>query len=240
MDVGSGVDQLGGAARGGLDGRVRRGRRAPGSPRRRAGGRASGPAPAVTSRAEAQRPPAVPTTMAAIPTMAKSPWRRLNSSKAKPAPSGIAGSRTSTSISSARQRGGEIALEQRGRRERALAPRAPDDHLSAERGERGRVLRRGIGMGEAAADGAARADREMPDQGGRLGQQRQAAADHRRELDRPLARHGPDADVAGVLADVGEGCATRFRSTRAAGRLNRKLRSGTRLCPPASSLASPP
>ncbi len=60
-----------------------------------------GPAPAVTSRAEAQRPPPCPTTMAAIPTIAKSPWRRLNSSKAKPAPSGIAGSRISTSISSA-------------------------------------------------------------------------------------------------------------------------------------------
>ncbi len=60
-------------------------------------------------------------------------------------------------------------------------------------------------MGQAAPDGAARADREMPDQGGRLGQERQTAADHGRELDRPLARHGSNPDVAGVLADVGEG-----------------------------------
>src|SRR2546422_238737 len=61
--------------------------------------RGPGPAPAVARRACLQRV-ASGTTIAAIATIAKSPWRRANSSSAKPAPIGITGRRISERTSS--------------------------------------------------------------------------------------------------------------------------------------------
>ena len=65
-------------------------------------------------------------------------------------------------------------------------------------------------------------------------------AHHRRELDRPLARHRAERDLAVVLARCRR--APRSGSGRRARRaaLRRKFSSGIRLWPPARTLASPP
>ena len=61
----------------------------------------------------------------------------------------------------------------------ALAPLAPHDHASAGRDQHRTVVRRRIGMGQAAADSAAIAHLHVADESGRLGQHRAVARDQR-------------------------------------------------------------
>ena len=99
---------------------------------------------------------------------------------------------------------GQVGLEELGSPECPLTARPPRHHGALERRQDRRILGGGIGVGEAAADGPARADREVAHERGRLGQEGQPLSDDGGELDRPLARHGPEPHVPVVLADVGE------------------------------------
>ena len=69
--------------------------------------------------------------------------------------------------------------------------------------------------------------------GARLGDQRIA-------LQPPLPGHGADPQAAVLAAADEVELRQRLRSTRSAGCASRKFITGIRLCPPASSLASPP
>src|SRR6266508_86182 len=97
---------------------------------------------------------------------------------------------------------GEIAPEQLGWAERPLATRPPDHDRSVQCREDRRVLGRWIGVGEAAPDGPAGADRQVPHEGGRFGQERQPPPYDGRELDGALAGHGAQADYAVLFPDV--------------------------------------
>jgi hypothetical protein len=79
-----------------------------------------------------------------------------------------------------------------------LAPRAARHYLALERRENRRILGRRVGVSDRATDGASRADRQVSDPARRLLQDRQAPGDDGRELDRPLARHGAEANLAVV------------------------------------------
>ena len=131
----------------------------------------TGPAPAVASRAIVHRAPSR-TTIAAMPTIAKSPCRRANSSKAYPTARGHGRQPHFDQQLVGGQPRGQVRLEQLAGVERAAAARALGHDRSVERGQHRRVLRRGIGVGERAADGAARADRQVTDPARSLGQER--------------------------------------------------------------------
>ena len=140
--------------------------------------------------------------------MAKSPWRRLISWYDQPAFCGQAGRRISTSSSS-----GSIAVVRKLWKnwsgfEDALAAGAAHDQVGVERGGNGGQLGGRVGVGQAAADGAAIADLRMADQRQGLGEQRVALLHQGRALGRALANHRPDGQAAIGrldLADLVEG-----------------------------------
>ena len=67
-----------------------------------------------------------------------------------------------------------------------------------------RVLGRGVGVGQAAADGAARPGRQVTDQLGRLEQQRRVSLDQIGGADFPLPGHRADGDMVVAVLDEGE------------------------------------
>jgi hypothetical protein len=84
--------------------------------------------------------------------------------------------------------------EVRGR-DRALAALPAHKQAPVECRDRRRELGRRVGVGETAADRAARANRGVRDMAGRLGHQRKALAHERVALDAPLAHHRAEADA---------------------------------------------
>ena len=90
---------------------------------------------------------------------------------------------------------------------RRVPARARDLDLSVERDRDGRQLGDGVGVSDAAADGAAVADRRMADQAERLEQERRPLGDERRALGSALAHGRADAQagaVGGNLRELGE------------------------------------
>ena len=95
-------------------------------------------------------------------------------------------------------------------------------------------------MGDRAADRAAVRIAGWPTWRTAWAQQRPAARDDARALERRLPRQRADAQRAVRAAQVRELGRSPLRSTSVAGRARRKFRSGTRLWPPASAFASSP
>ena len=123
---------------------------------------------------------------------------------------------------------------------RALSPRAPQVQDRVERDHAGGKLGRRIGVDDAAPDRPARPRLQMPDD---AAPPRRAGARQRRCARRARARAGARARPAegpSLVLSRPRDPATRFRSTTTAGRTRRMFIIGTRLCPPASTLASSP
>ena len=102
------------------------------------------------------------------------------------------------------QRRRHRALEEIARGDGALAFGRARDHLRRERRRDQADLGGGIGMGEAAADGAAVARLDMADEAQRLGQQRQVAAQRRIGQGIGLARAGPHGERSLACLDAAQ------------------------------------
>ena len=126
------------------------------------------------------------------PAIAKSPWRRANSSTAKPVRPIQIGNRTPTRSSS----GSMLVLQRPSKKSRAAmvrrTRRRDDLHARVERQRDGRVLRRGVGVRDRSAERAAVADLEVADERRRLREQRHRGRDLGADLDGRLG--GPGAD----------------------------------------------
>ena len=163
-----------------------------------------GPTPQRAMRARSQRPDASSVTSAATPTRAKSPARRAISTKAPPVRRGWSGTRTSTSSSpgSSAVVSGPTKNVGRGTVRRGLL--AGEGELRLERDHHGGQLGGGIGVGEAAADGAAVANRRVADEAARLGEDGRARPHRLRPLHRVLAGERADRQAVVGRADIRE------------------------------------
>ena len=196
--------------------------------------------PMNTSRAAVTSPASSRVTRAPAPTRAKSPWRRLTSSKAWPVRAGAAGHAHLGEHLVAAQRGGEVRLEQVGRGDRAGPAGADRGHRGAQQQGHRRPLGGRVVVGQRAAEGAPVAHRGVGHERRHLGQQRHPP------------RHlgvAPEAGVGGrAPRSPGRrrrprscrGRRTRPMSTSTLGRPSRRASSGSRLWPPARILASSP
>ena len=142
---------------------------------------ASDPGRAARCRTAATRSSSSSSTATAAPAMAKSPWRRANSSIANPHRPCHTGKVTPVSSSSSPR-----AVVHRPVKKSAGGHRPPAGgrqhlELGVERERDGRVLGGGVGVGERAADRAAVADLEVADERRGPGQQRDRVGDARRE-----------------------------------------------------------
>ena len=196
--------------------------------------------PINAMRLSAIRPSAPSESIAATPTSAKSPCRRATSLERVPGRR-IGG--RDPHLDDALvvvERGGEVALEEVGGGDRALARRAASDDRAVERGDHARDLGRGVGVRNGAADRAPRADGRVADERQRLREQRQSVAHDRRPLGRALAHRRRRTRSRRRPTRSPTSPATRLMSTTCVGRARRMASSGTRLCPPARTLASSP
>ena len=127
---------------------------------------------------------------------AKSPLRRATSSTAKPVLPDHTGKCTAVRISSSPTVVVHVPTKNSdaGTRRVPLVP--ADLELGVERQRDRRQLRRGVGVGDRPADGAAVADLEVTDERDRLGEQRHRLAGRRVVLDRALRRHRLDRERA--------------------------------------------
>ncbi len=172
--------------------------------------------------------------------MAKSPRRRANSLNAQRRCAGQAGSLISVMISSARERGGERGKEEIRGLDDPRSGAADHGDLGVARHRDPRHLRGRIGMGDAAADGAAIANLIMRDIGDGGLEQGMGGIEPRVVLDVAPAHHGAEPHaIAGDLdpPQLGEFAQVDQQRRRCA---TRNAIIGTRLWPPASTLASPP
>ena len=128
--------------------------------------------------------------------MAKSPWRRLNSMKPQRQLSSRSGRRTSTIISSPARSVVKIVLKKSPAGIVRLAPafRATIVGIEGE-GERA-PFGGGVGMGEAAGEGAADADRQVRDVVGDCGKEPGERAGGDRLLEGDMAGEGADGELA--------------------------------------------
>ena len=139
-------------------------------------------------------------------TMAKSPWRRANSTKAWPCRS----PRRRQRKCDARQQlvrlqcGGHIAGGEIGKCNVAPAPLRRHVHRRAEQCRRVDEFRRRIEMAQRAAQRAAIARLPVADVRKRRLQQRTVPPDIGRELDFALPRHGADLQCAVLDTDIGQ------------------------------------
>ena len=127
--------------------------------------------------------------------MAKSPARRLNSLK----PKRVCRQERQAHLGQqlvVRQCGRHDAGEELLRRNDPRAAHAPRDHLGAERDRDGAPFGRRVGVGDAAAKGAARADRVMRD----VAHDRRQQPAQRAVDDRAPERRVPDAGADAELA----------------------------------------
>ena len=219
-----------------LLGRVggRRARRPAPRPRRR---RSSGVEPMLTRPTPVR---AVART-AATPTMAQSWARRLNFWNDQPAP-GTLGTRISVSSSSGSRADSRKPVKKSRRRDRPArraAPRATSDAAERQH-DRGQVRRR-VGVGDRAADGAAVAHLRVADLAGRVGQERHLRPAAGREVSRsrwrvsaPMATWSPASRTYGEVVEP----ADVDRAPTACA--SRSFISGSSEWPPARSLASSP
>ena len=138
------------------------------------------------------------------------------------------------------QRGGEHHLEEVGGGDGAGAVGAAASHLGVEGPGQHAPLGGRVGVGQAPAEGAPHPDRVMAHPAGGVGQQppeRAAVSLRSNSRWRTLA---PTATVSGSESSMAASSLRRPMSTITAGRASRKFMAGTRLWPPASTLASSP
>jgi hypothetical protein len=199
----------------------------------------TGPSPTLSSamRAPVQRPSASTCTDAATPASAKSPWRREISSKAKPVPGAAVGISISTSISS-----GSSAVPKRPVKKSSAATlrtppgprrwrRAPSASITAGSSAAGSAwamlppMVPRLRICACATDGSVSAMR-----GARSASSALLSAARCRTI-API-RTPPSASAMASRPGM------RLRSMSTAGAASRKFIAGTRLCPPARSLAS--
>ena len=95
-----------------------------------------------------------------------------------------------------------IAYSYPGHGDAPLATRAACDKHRIVSPRQGRQLGRGVELAHAASNGAAVARLAVADVADRLGHQRQARSDQRRELQFALARHRADFKHIAVLANM--------------------------------------
>ena len=137
--------------------------------------------------------------------------------------------------------GGKIGdvrrLEKSVRCNRARGTRAARNHRRAGQRDDERHLESRIIMAEIAADGAVIADRMIGDVGIRLGHDRAVGRDDRRAKKRVMRRQRADAHLAVLLRRCIATRLSRLTSISRAGAICRRLSMGTRLWPPASTLA---
>ena len=124
-------------------------------------------------------------------------------------------------------------------RDEAHAGRPRDLDGTGQRLQQQRQLRRSVGVGDRAADRAAVAGRDVPDVGQRQAQQR-AGRERRSCRSRSRCVHSAPTRTAPSARSIIASAGIWPRSTSMAGALSRKLSSGTRLWPPASTFASSP
>ena len=137
--------------------------------------------------------PSATVSVAATAASAKSPPRRATSSKPQPVPGGSFGNAISVTSSSA-ARSTVSAPRKKSRAGDRAPPRSRRDvELGVEQQRHHRQLGGGIGMRQAAADGAAVADREMRDVRHGVAEHRQVRGDHRRGLDPMMPGERADA-----------------------------------------------
>ena len=138
--------------------------------------------------------------------------------------------------------GGQVRHHRAGEEVGGPAPARPSAghelDLAAERRQNQRDFGGRIGVGDRAADRAARASRAVTDprQGG--GEQRQLRADQRVALDLELAGRGADGDRVALVGRCRRAPARRAMSMRREGRARRIAIIGTSVWPPAMSRAS--
>ena len=101
-----------------------------------------------------------------------------------------------------RERGGEEALEEVGRRDLAGAVRALRHVGGTERQRVGGQVARRVAVGDRATDRAAVTHLRIADVAGRMGEQRHVLGEHRALLDVHVPRHRADRDVVAGVADV--------------------------------------
>jgi hypothetical protein len=100
------------------------------------------------------------------------------------------------------QRRLQQAGEEVARRHTPLPPARDEHHRGVQRHDAGRQLGGGIGIGQAAADRAAVADRRMGDQRRGLGQQRRMPGDQRIAAELRMPGQRPDAQRAARDGDA--------------------------------------
>ena len=120
-------------------------------------------------------------------------------------------------------------------------PAGPGDlELGVERERHRGQLGRGVGVGDRAADGAPVADLEVADEGDGLGEQRHGLAAPASSCSTALWRVIDLTVSVPFVRSTPRRSSTRLRSTMCSKRVSRSASIGTRLWPPASTLASSP
>ncbi len=115
---------------------------------------------------------------------------------------GASGRATATRISLVVERRGEEAEVEVGGGDRALAAGTAGDHAAVEGDQGGGQLGGGVGVGDAAADGPARADLRVADLGQRRGDQGCGLGHERVALGLALAHGGADDELVALAGDL--------------------------------------
>ena len=171
---------------------------------------------------------------------AKSPARRLNSQKPKRVSAGrIGNARLGQKLVVGARRGHDAGEEIARPRRCACRARSAQHDFRVKRRRDHAPFRGRIGVGEAAAEGAAGADRMMRDVAHHGGEElAERSLDHRLDRTRRGARRRRSTSLPSCAADRGRAPSTPLMSTRWLGRASRNAMIGTRLWPPASTRPS--
>ena len=99
---------------------------------------------------------------------------------------------------------GEIVYEEVLSRHHSAAAWSSDDKFGAQSHGYGRVLGRRVGVDHTPPDCPSGADREMADQPCRPVQERRVLGHQLRKLDLALTGHSPDAELTGLMPNIGQ------------------------------------